>query len=155
MENTNLTGIFLFARLVMNNLAKQPNRRRFHDEIKVTRLPSELNQAYVTFILGSFSFENILSDVSYTRIMERLRQDLSSEQLVYTELLLGWLVCSKRPLKWTEIQVALSIDLHSTDDMNKLDVDLKLSDDVQDLCGSLVQILKGNRVELVHSTAKL
>lgn len=87
--------------------------------------------------------------------MQRLRRDLSPQQLVYTELLLGWLVCSKRPLKWTEIQVALSIDLHSTVDVNKLDVDLKLSDDIQDLCGSLVQILKGNRVELVHSTAKL
>ncbi|CAI7653077.1 unnamed protein product [Penicillium viridicatum] len=120
----------------MNNLAKQPNRRRFQTEIDTTRLPSELNEAY-------------------TRIMERLEQDLSEEQLEYTRLLLGWLVCSKRPLKWTEIQVALSIDLHLTTVSHELDMDLRLRDDVQELCGSLVQVLKGNRVELVHSTAKL
>ncbi|KAJ5533797.1 zinc finger protein [Penicillium freii] len=129
-------GIFLFAKLVMNNLAKQPNRRRFQTEIDAARLPSELNEAY-------------------TRIMERLEQDLSEEQLEYTRLLLGWLVCSKRPLKWTEIQVALSIDLHLTTVSHELDMDLRLRDDVQELCGSLVQVLKGNRVELVHSTAKL
>ncbi|OQD65820.1 hypothetical protein PENPOL_c005G06642 [Penicillium polonicum] len=129
-------GIFLFAKLVMNNLAKQPNRRRFQTEIDAARLPSELNEAY-------------------TRIMERLEQDLSEEQLEYTRLLLGWLVCSKRPLKWTEIQVALSIDLHLTTASHELDMDLRLRDDVQELCGSLVQVLKGNRVELVHSTAKL
>jgi hypothetical protein len=87
--------------------------------------------------------------------MERLKQDLSEEQLAYTGLLLGWLVCAKRPLKWTEIQVALSIDLHSATQSHELDMDLKLRDDVQELCGSLVQVLKGNRVELVHSTARL
>ncbi|CAG8930839.1 unnamed protein product [Penicillium salamii] len=131
-----LAGIFLFAKLVIDNLAKQPNRRRFQAEIDTSRLPRELSEAY-------------------TRIMERLNQDLSEDQLEYTELLLGWLVCSKRPMKWTEIQVALSIDLHSSVASHELDMDLKLRDDVQELCGSLVQILEGNRVELVHSTAKL
>ncbi|KAF7136912.1 hypothetical protein CNMCM5793_006574 [Aspergillus hiratsukae] len=91
----------------------------------------------------------------YTRIMERLKQDLGPEQLEYTRLLLGWLVCSKRPLKWTEIQLALSIDMDTPTSANQPDMDLKLRDDVQELCGSLVQVLEGNRVELVHSTAKL
>ena len=86
--------------------------------------------------------------------MDRLKQDLSKEQLEYTVLLLGWLVCSKRPMKWTEMQVALSIDLHAPGTSNYLDVGLQLRDDVQELCGSLVQVLKGNRVELVHNTAK-
>lgn len=58
-------------------------------------------------------------------------------------------------MKWTEIQVALSIDLHPESVLRELDMDLKLRDDVQELCGSLVQILKGNRVELVHSTARM
>lgn len=92
---------------------------------------------------------------SYTRIMDRLKADLSDEQLEYTTLLLGWLVCSKRPMKWTEIQVALTIDLHSESISHELDMDLKLRDDVQELCGSLVQVLDGNRIELVHSTAEL
>ncbi|KAL4786749.1 hypothetical protein BJX76DRAFT_354925 [Aspergillus varians] len=127
-------GMFLFVKLVINNLAKQPTRDRFHAEISDSRLPNELGQAY-------------------TRIMERLKQDLSPAQLEYTQLLLSWLVCSKRPLKWTEIQAALSVNMRMLD-TNELDMGLKLRDDPQDLCGSLVQVLKGNRIELVHSTAR-
>jgi hypothetical protein len=48
-KRINFLGIFLFAKLVMNNLAKQPNRRRFQTEIDAARLPSELNEAYVAF----------------------------------------------------------------------------------------------------------
>jgi hypothetical protein len=87
--------------------------------------------------------------------MERLRQDLIPEQFDYTGLLPSWLVCAKRPLKWTEIQLALSTDLETWGPSNEVNMGLKLQDDVQELCGSLVQVLKGNRVELVHSTARL
>lgn len=87
--------------------------------------------------------------------MERLKQDLSAEQFEYTQLLLGWIVCSKRPLKWTEIQVAFSINLDSIDDWNELDMEVSLRDHIQELCGSLVQVLKGDRVELVHSSARM
>lgn len=38
----------------MNNLAKQPNRRRFQAEIDAKRLPTELNEAYVTFYVTIF-----------------------------------------------------------------------------------------------------
>jgi hypothetical protein len=86
--------------------------------------------------------------------MERLKRDLSPGQFEYTRLLLGWIVCSKRPLKWTEIQVAFSTNLDIRDGWNELDMDLRLRDHVQELCGSLVQVLKGDRVELVHSTAR-
>ncbi|GAB1203715.1 hypothetical protein APSETT445_002352 [Aspergillus pseudonomiae] len=87
--------------------------------------------------------------------MERLKRDLGSKQYEYTELLLGWLVCSKRPLKWTEIQVALSTDIKTWGRSSEVNPDRRLEDDVQELCGSLVQVLKGNRIELVHSTARL
>lgn len=46
-KRTNLLGIFLYAKLVMNNLTRQPNRRDFQYEISAARLPSELNDAYV------------------------------------------------------------------------------------------------------------
>ncbi|KAL4885914.1 hypothetical protein BJY04DRAFT_230145 [Aspergillus karnatakaensis] len=128
-------GMFLFAKLVMNNLAKQSTRRSFHAEISLDRLPNELDEAYA-------------------RIMERLKGSLSRKQLEYTRLLLGWLVCSKRPLKWTEIQLALSIDMNVWDGPHQIDKELKLQEDIQELCGSLVQVLRGNRVELVHSTAR-
>ncbi|KAL2850313.1 hypothetical protein BJY01DRAFT_261588 [Aspergillus pseudoustus] len=128
-------GMFLFATLVMSNLARQPNRREFFNEISAETLPNKLNDAYA-------------------RIMARLERDLDEKQFEYTRLLLGWLVCAKRPLKWTEVQLAFSIDMGTSAIRNDLDMDLKLRDDAQELCGSLVQVLKGNRVELVHSTAK-
>ena len=87
--------------------------------------------------------------------MERLKRDLGPKQYEYTELLLGWLVCSKRPLKWTEIQVALSTDIKTWGCSSEVNPDRRLEDDIQELCGSLVQVLKGNRIELVHSTARL
>ncbi|KAL4951216.1 hypothetical protein BDW69DRAFT_42142 [Aspergillus filifer] len=127
-------GMFLFAKLVINNLAKQRTRGGFRTEISDSRLPTELDEAY-------------------TRIMERLKRDLDTDQLEYTRKLLGWLVCSKRPLKWTEIQLALSVNMDDLE-MNELDEDRRLVDDPEDLCGSLVQLLKGNRIELVHSTAR-
>ncbi|KAL2849960.1 hypothetical protein BJX68DRAFT_275805 [Aspergillus pseudodeflectus] len=128
-------GMFLFATLVMTNLARQPNRRTFYKEISAEYLPTELNQAY-------------------DRIMKRLQDGLNDNQWEYTRLLLGWLVCSKRPLKWREVEVAFSIDMNTSEIRTDLDMDLTLRDDAQELCGSLVQVLKGNRVELVHSTAK-
>lgn len=86
--------------------------------------------------------------------MERLKADLSFEQFSYTRLLLGWLACSKRPFKWTEIQIALCVDLDGWETTRELNMDLMLRDDVQKICGSLVQILDGDRVEFVHSTAR-
>ena len=87
--------------------------------------------------------------------MERLEQDLGPDQFEYTLLLLGWLVKSKRPLKWSEIQVASSIDMDHGSELKELNSDMRLCDRTEELCGSLVQVLPGDRIELVHSTAKL
>ncbi|KAH7044600.1 hypothetical protein B0J12DRAFT_603931 [Macrophomina phaseolina] len=64
--------------------------------------------------------------------------------------LLGWVVCSKRPLKWHEIQGAFSID-PETDDFNP---DGRLMDHPKDLCASLVEKRPDQSLDLVHSTAK-
>ena len=87
--------------------------------------------------------------------MERLENDLSEQQFAHTKRLLGWLVRSKRPLKWSEIKVASSINLDTGDEQDELNSDRRLCDRMEDLCGSLVQVLPGDRVELVHSTARL
>lgn len=67
--------------------------------------------------------------------------------------LLGWMICVQRPLKWQEIQAAISIDPeNSIIDFE----DLSLKSHIQDICGSLIVILPDDRgVELVHTTAKL
>lgn len=67
-------------------------------------------------------------------------------------MLLGWVVTAKRPLTWPEIQGAVSIDLEQeTVDFEER----QLVIDIKDLCGSLVERLAGNRIELVHTSAKL
>jgi hypothetical protein len=144
--------MFLFAKLVINNLRSQPNRRAFYKEISPECLPTKLNEAYVCPFL--FILMKILKTSRYDRILKRLERDLHPNQFKHTQLLLGWLECSKRPLKWTEIRLAFSIDMGTSEIRNDLDMDLNLVDDAEELCGSLVQRLKGNRVELVHTTAK-
>ncbi|KAI4607899.1 hypothetical protein J4E83_009443 [Alternaria metachromatica] len=60
------------------------------------------------------------------------------------------LVCAKRRLTWKEIQVALSIDV----DYQTIDYEHQhLRDHIYETCGSLV-LVNGDRVSLVHSTAK-
>ena len=65
--------------------------------------------------------------------------------------LLGWIICAKRPLKWQEIQGAISIDVeHGIVNFSGR----QLPDHIREICGSLVEVLPGNRINLVHKTAR-
>jgi hypothetical protein len=61
------------------------------------------------------------------------------------------MVCAKRPLKWHEIQGAVSTD---TIQQTICFDERRLRIHIRDLCGSLIDVLSGDRVELVHWTAK-
>lgn len=64
-------------------------------------------------------------------------------------MMLSWLVCARRSIKWREIQGAKSIDVET----QCIDFErLQLRVDSKDLCGSLVEIRSDGTVEL---TAKL
>jgi hypothetical protein len=66
--------------------------------------------------------------------------------------LLGLLACARRPLSWSEIQGAISIDL------DKQDVDFEerqLRVDSKSLCGSFVEYDADGRVRIAHHTVKL
>ena len=91
---------------------------------------------------------------SYERILQRLARSLKSKpkQWEIVRKLLGWMVCAKRPLKWREIQAAVSMDV----DEQTIDFEgMGLRGRVEDYCGSLIQVHSGDRVELVHTTAKM
>lgn len=65
--------------------------------------------------------------------------------------LMGWIAFSKRPLKWHEIQGAESIDVSQ----GIVNFPLRqLPDNLRDICGSLVEYLPGDRLQLVHTTAR-
>lgn len=87
---------------------------------------------------------------SYERILQRIRKTSAPKEWVTAKRLLGWMVCAKRQLTWKEIQVAFSIDVENQEVMYD---DRHLRTHIHDICGSLV-ILDGDRVSLVHSTAK-
>ncbi|RFU25373.1 hypothetical protein B7463_g10968, partial [Scytalidium lignicola] len=128
-------GMFLFAKLVMENLHAQETRIDLLREIEEYPFPEGLGDAH-----------------SYERILRRLERSLVSKQWEIVRKLLGWMVCAKRPLKWREIQTAVSIDPYN----QTIDFDsCSLRSSVEEYCGSLVQVLSGDRVELVHTTAKM
>ncbi|KAH7065669.1 hypothetical protein BKA63DRAFT_571819 [Paraphoma chrysanthemicola] len=130
---TELSGMFLYARLVMWNLHGQPNRRLFTHELSPDNLPSGIEQAY---------------DRVINRIMSPAVEPPSRRQ--NTSMLLGWLVCTKRTLYWREIQCLVSLDL----EQGTLCHDLRFEDDCKELCASLVSRASDDSVTLVHSTAK-
>ena len=88
----------------------------------------------------------------YERILNRMYRTLEPPAWRIACELLGWMVCAKRPLRWHEIQAARSINTtdQTFDFMNE-----KLHNDIQEYCGSLIQVLPGERVELVHTTARM
>ena len=68
------------------------------------------------------------------------------------KMLLGWLVCAKRPLKLHEVQTMKSINLEQRTvefERRRFRVDPK------DLCESLVEVRPDGTVELVHLTARV
>lgn len=67
------------------------------------------------------------------------------------KLLLGWLVCAKRPLKWHEMQSILSYDPVN----QRVDFDNKmLRQNAKKYLGSLVHVLDGDHIRIIHSTAR-
>lgn len=89
----------------------------------------------------------------YERIMCRVSSQITSKRKEnYCLLILGWLVCSKRPLRWQEIQVMKSLDSEA-DNINMRQRCFR--DQPKDICGSMVEECDDGVVDLVHQTAKL
>ncbi|KAK0710004.1 hypothetical protein B0T26DRAFT_861233 [Lasiosphaeria miniovina] len=127
-------GMFLFAVLTVQNLLEQPNLRTLKAELKETSLPATLEEAY-------------------RKVIERLRQNLHPNQWAEARKIFGWLAGAKRPLKWHELQAALSIEV---DDVGRGALDYRhnrLRLEIREICGSLVQVLQ-NRIEFIHSTTR-
>ncbi|KAF5532222.1 C2H2 C2HC zinc finger [Fusarium mexicanum] len=121
-------GMFLFAKLVMSNLEGQPNLKSFYKEFH--SLPQGLGQAY-------------------DRNLSRIRNNPNHNQRAMAEKIVSLVLCSRRPLRSRELQGAISIDPQE----QTVDSTLRLSMDMRDICGSLIEIVPGGAVELVHATA--
>ncbi|KAF1840937.1 uncharacterized protein K460DRAFT_410330 [Cucurbitaria berberidis CBS 394.84] len=126
-------GMFLYAKLVTENLYEQPTRSQFLLEMRPDVFPSGLEQAY----------SRIINRIMGPAMQPHPRSD-------HAKRLLGWLACAKRTLQWFEIQCAVSVNLEE----GILSSDLKFQDNCKDLCASLVELSSEGFVVLVHSTAK-
>ncbi|OAL02432.1 C2H2 domain-containing protein [Phaeosphaeriaceae sp. SRC1lsM3a] len=127
----NAQGMFLYAKLVLENLFDLNIREKVIDAIKHENFPRGLEQAY-------------------ERIVRRIKDDSKIGDWKVAKKLLGWMVCAKRQLTWKEMQIALSIDT----EWQTIEYDDRhLRTHIHDICGSLVS-MSGDRVALVHSTAK-
>ncbi|VBB81748.1 Putative protein of unknown function [Podospora comata] len=126
-------GMFLLAKLISTNLLHQLDVEELEYELEPGRFPREINAAY-------------------SRIIVRIFDHVSESEQHGSRMLLSWLVCAKRSMKWHEIQGVKSIDLETKSvDFRRL----RFRVDSKDLCGSLVEIRSDGMVELVHLTAKL
>ncbi|KAI1422036.1 hypothetical protein F5Y12DRAFT_800163 [Xylaria sp. FL1777] len=129
--------MFLYAHLAIEYLLQQPTKEKLLEKIKEEMLPKELSQIY----------EKLLGAVK-TELLQ-LAEGETHWQMA--KLLLGWLVCAKRPLKWHEMQSILSYDPvnQSIDFDNKM-----LRQNVRKYLGPLVHVLDNDHIRIIHSTAR-
>ncbi|KAF1984564.1 hypothetical protein K402DRAFT_336237 [Aulographum hederae CBS 113979] len=137
-------GMFLYAKLVLENLEEQVRKEDVVAELDERQFPSGLAEAYAK-ILGRLK-----------QRWESTSRPWESNSRPWDNIiqLLGWLVCAKRPLKRYEIQCAFCLDLNGkTGELHNVE-SKGLMVDVKELCGTLIRELPGGRLELVHSTAR-
>ncbi|PTB66815.1 hypothetical protein BBK36DRAFT_1198507 [Trichoderma citrinoviride] len=129
--------MFLYAHLAIEYLLQQPTKEKLREKMKEEMAPKELKQIY----------EKLLGIVK----AELLNLTDGEDHWDMAKQLLGWLVCAKRPLKWHEMQSILSY----VPDQQKVDFDNKmLRQDASKYLGSLVHVLEGGHIRIVHSTAR-
>ncbi|ORY19419.1 hypothetical protein BCR34DRAFT_128195 [Clohesyomyces aquaticus] len=126
----NADGMFLYAKLVMDNLSGQVSKSALKKEMR--SIPPNLNEVY-------------------KRIRHRIFVESSPGEQGVAKTLLSWLLCAKRPLKWHEIQGAMCLDRET----GLFDEERRLIRDVKHFCGSLIEVRKGGAIYFVHLTAKL
>ncbi|KAL8376884.1 hypothetical protein RB595_007830 [Gaeumannomyces hyphopodioides] len=128
-------GMFLFAFLVMENLGAQENMEGLKQELDPKTFPKDLDSAY-------------------ERTLKRIMKKATPNQGDVIRTILKLMTCCCRPLKWHEIQAAISIVLN--DESERLDPDRCVTGQAQDLFGSLVlsEPAEGGGVEFVHKTAE-
>jgi hypothetical protein len=142
--------MFLFAKLVLFNLYEQTSRTSLLEELQpeISLKNWTKRKKHSRKIVKGRLLTLVLR---YQRILDRILDCNTTERQKNATRLLGWLACATRPLKWYEIQGAVSVDLenHSVNFEER-----KYRENSKDICASLVEIRSDNSIELVHSTAR-
>ena len=114
-------------------------------------MPNDLADMYVALDTqkATSSSNNLFR---YDKLIGSLKESLQRlAQWEKSKLLLGWLVCAKRSMQWHELQSILAFDLRKKD----VNFDHRmLRQHVQRYLGSMVHILDGGHIRLIHPTAR-
>jgi hypothetical protein len=149
--------MFLFAKIVLENLGDQISVFDFKNELKAKNFPEGLDKAYV-IICEEYRVEAD-PHCSYERVVKRVLKNPIKPQRLAAEQILGWVVSAERPLRWREIQGRFCIDPEA----GTVNIDRKPIKSCKYLCGSLVEMGmteimsdpgSEGEVEMVHSSAK-
>ncbi|KAM0214016.1 hypothetical protein ACHAQD_009050 [Fusarium lateritium] len=132
-------GMFLYARVVLENLASMDSIQEYENELEVEKFPVDLYQAF-------------------ERLVHRVMKTSGPSREKTVKNILGWVVCSARPLRWREIQSRFCIDAE-TETCNVRNL---RRDGCKSICSSLIDVtdcdLYGSleseqTVNMVHKTA--
>ncbi|KAI0907154.1 WD40 repeat-like protein [Ustulina deusta] len=133
-------SMFLYARVVLENLLNQTKLSRLRQEIEPGTFPQGIEKAYERVAVRIFETSSLAEREDATKI-------------------LGWITCARRFLRWREIQSLFCIDPINGDvdyEERRLRVTCK------ELCGSLVDVhyAKNKKtgpedmIKIVHESAR-
>lgn len=88
---------------------------------------------------------------SYQRTILSIQNNPREKERPLAVRILSMMLSARRPLRWHEVQCAISIDPVQ----QRADWARRLKVHAQDVCGSLIQIFGEDRIEFVHATASL
>ncbi|CEF75892.1 hypothetical protein FGSG_10470 [Fusarium graminearum PH-1] len=132
---------FLYAHLAIEFLLQQDTRRDLLNILEQGILPTEL---------GDMSVSPLLSPLISINLQYKCQRG-GEAKWRRSKSLFGWLVCAKRPLKWHEIQAILCFDEREL----KVDFEDKMMrKDVETYLGSIIHVLDGDNIRLIHSSAR-
>ncbi|KAI0549688.1 WD40 repeat-like protein [Xylaria curta] len=133
-------GMFLYARVVLENLWNQTRRARLKEEIEPGTFPRGMEKAYDRVAVRVFEMSSMAEREDAKKIM-------------------GWVICARRLLRWREIQSFFCIDpINGNVDYEER----RLRVTCKELCGSLVDIHHTTGIttgpedviKIVHETAR-
>ncbi|KAL3456285.1 hypothetical protein BJX64DRAFT_281462 [Aspergillus heterothallicus] len=132
-------GMFLYAKVVMDNLACQDTLDDLMNELAPGVFPDAL-------------------DTAYQRVVSTVVEKAHPKQRRTALHILGWVTCATRPLKWREIQATFFIDPETNPSKYE---ERRLRATCRKFCSSLVDVHLGTTREpaeatlaLVHTTAQ-
>ncbi|UPK92591.1 hypothetical protein LCI18_003526 [Fusarium solani-melongenae] len=129
----------LATRVVMSIFLSMDSIDEFEDEMQSDRFPQDLDKAY-------------------ERIVQRVLENSKPSRQKSVKKILGWVICSQRPLRWREIQSRFCIDAEK----GACNPKRRRLDNCKDICSSLVDVMicemfgslqSEQIIQMVHETA--